>query len=287
MSLYELTNAYRTLAAQGVWSKPSLVLTRGDSVGNPVMDEKAVFIISDILSDRGSRSLTFGLENPLSTRFWTAVKTGTSKDMRDNWCIGYSQKFTVGVWVGNFDGEPMWDISGMTGAAPVWLETMNFLHENIPSSPPDPPEGVLGTRITYSDGSEPERHEWFIFGTETRRIIRDGPMAGKGKITYPSDGTVLAYDPDIPEEFQMVFFSAKSENSRWTWVLNDTVLARKNSPVKWQPKAGAYTLNLMDDSDRLLDSVRFEVRGNDPKSNGCTFKQFIDAADIIDIFTGF
>ncbi len=267
VSLYELTNAYRTLAAKDVWSKPSLVLTRENAVGKPVMDEKAVFIISDILSDRGARSLTFGLENPLSTRFWTAVKTGTSKDMRDNWCIGYSENYTVGVWVGNFDGEPMWDISGMTGASPVWLEIMNFLHQNISSSPPGPPEGIIKTKITYSDESEPERHEWFISGTETSRIIRDGPAEGTAKITYPPDGTVLACDPDIPEEFQMVFFSATPQHSKWKWVLNNNLIATQNSPVKWQPKAGVYTLGLMDSSDSILDSVSFEVRGDKPKSN--------------------
>lgn len=262
VSLYELTNAYRTLAIKGVWTKPSLAPTREDSVGKPVMDEKAVFIISDILSDRGARSVTFGLENPLSTRFWTAVKTGTSKDMRDNWCIGYSEQYTVGVWVGNFDGEPMWNISGVTGAAPVWLETMNYLHRNATSSPPGPPEGVLEIKITYSDKSEPERQEWFIAGTETRRIIRDEADGGKAKITYPSDGTLFAMDPDIPEEFQVIFFSAIPQNSKWKWVLNDTVIVRGKSPVKWQPKSGAYTLSLMDSSNAVLDSVTFEVRGN-------------------------
>ena len=98
-----------------------------------VFSKEAAFLISDILSDREARSSTFGLENPLATRFWTAVKTGTSKDMRDNWCIGYSKKYTVGVWVGNFSGEPMWNVSGVTGAAPIWVEMMNFLHRNEPS----------------------------------------------------------------------------------------------------------------------------------------------------------
>ena len=61
---------------------------------------------------------TFGTDSVLATRTWTAVKTGTSKDMRDNWAIGYSQAYTVGVWVGNASGAPMWDVSGTTGAAP-------------------------------------------------------------------------------------------------------------------------------------------------------------------------
>ena len=67
--------------------------------------------------DRAARAVTFGLDNPLATRFWTAVKTGTSKDMRDNWCIGYTSRYTVGVWVGNASGAPMWDVSGTSGAA--------------------------------------------------------------------------------------------------------------------------------------------------------------------------
>jgi penicillin-binding protein 1C len=52
-------------------------------------------------------------KNPLATRFWTAVKTGTSKDMRDNWCVGYSERYTVGVWVGNFRASPC-------GTSPAW-----------------------------------------------------------------------------------------------------------------------------------------------------------------------
>ncbi len=100
------------------------------------------FLLGDILSDRESRSGTFSLESPLATRFWTAVKTGTSKDMRDNWCVGYSSRYTVGVWVGNFSGEPMWNVLGITGAAPIWVEIMNWLHRNQSSRQPSPPEAI-------------------------------------------------------------------------------------------------------------------------------------------------
>ncbi|MFA5906131.1 MAG: penicillin-binding protein 1C [Desulfobacula sp.] len=271
VSLYELTNAYRTLANKGVWTAPSLlpasVPPRDIPLEKQVMDGNAVFIISDILSDRGARSLTFGLENPLSTRFWTAVKTGTSNDMRDNWCIGYSEKYTVGVWVGNFDGEPMRNVSGVTGAAPVWLDAMNYLHQDIPSSPPDPPDGVMKIEITFSDESEPNRNEWFVSGTETGRIVRDGMTGGKGKITYPSQGTLFALDPDIPEDLQMIFFSADPKNLQWKWVLNNKLIARQSSPVRWKPETGTHTLCLMDASNCILDSVSFEVRGNNSKSH--------------------
>ena len=81
-----------------------------------MLDARAAFIVGDILSDRGARARTFGLDNVLATRFWSAVKTGTSKDMRDNWCVGFQRRYTVGVWVGNADGAPMWDVSGVSAA---------------------------------------------------------------------------------------------------------------------------------------------------------------------------
>ncbi len=73
-----------------------------------------------MLADNNARTRTFGFDSPLATRFFSAVKTGTSKDMRDNWTVGFTSRYTVGVWVGNADGTPMWDVSGVTGAAPVW-----------------------------------------------------------------------------------------------------------------------------------------------------------------------
>jgi len=62
--------------------------------------------------------MTFGLASPLVSRGWAAVKTGTSKDMRDNWCVVTPIGNTVGVWVGNFNGDPMWDVSGSPARHP-------------------------------------------------------------------------------------------------------------------------------------------------------------------------
>ena len=107
------------------------------------LDAGAAFIIGDILSDRHARLPTFGLDSVLDTRFWSAVKTGTSKDMRDNWAVGYSQRYTVGVWVGNASGAPMHDVSGTSGAAPVWATMMRELHRHEASRPPSPPAGVV------------------------------------------------------------------------------------------------------------------------------------------------
>ncbi|MCI0455082.1 MAG: penicillin-binding protein 1C [Candidatus Dadabacteria bacterium] len=258
ISLFELVNAYRTLANDGRWSEPKLSFDE-ETNEKQVLEKEAVFIISNILSDREARSVTFGLENPLSTRYWTAVKTGTSKDMRDNWCIGYSQKYTVGVWVGNFTGEPMWNVTGVTGAAPIWLEIMNYLHRGDPSIPPDPPSGVSMKRVEFQKDIEPERNDWFINGTEANSIELNTHHVNP-HISYPPKGSIIALDPDIPEGHHLIFFEAKTPNIIYYWVLNNKKLGSSNKRVSWKPKRGKYVLSLVDNQGHVIDSVEFEVR---------------------------
>jgi penicillin-binding protein 1C len=96
--LWELLHAYRTLANGGLWTP--LRLTPGEAAtqsGRRLYSVATTFLLSPILSDRDSRSVTFGLESPLATRFWSAVKTDTSQALRGNWCLGYTRYSTVGV----------------------------------------------------------------------------------------------------------------------------------------------------------------------------------------------
>ena len=258
VSLLELVSAFMTLANQGV--QRELRLT-GDMDGAPktnrVFSQEAAFLVSDILSDREARSFTFGLENPLATRFWSAVKTGTSKDMRDNWCVGYSSHYTVGVWFGNFSGQPMWNVSGITGAAQVWLEMMNRLHADEKSLVPEPPPGIMKQAIEISGTP---RKEWFIKGTEPSAILE---LAGRTfqRIQYPAPGTIIALDPDIPETQQRVLFSAHMREKDHRWILNGEILGSAAAGMAWKPKRGTYDLTLVDKSGKVLDSISFEVRG--------------------------
>ena len=68
-------------------------------------DAAAVHLVNHILADNNARAGTFGLDSALATRGFAAVKSGTSKDLRDNWCIGFTDRYTVGVWVGNASGD--------------------------------------------------------------------------------------------------------------------------------------------------------------------------------------
>ena len=260
VTLWEMVGAYRALASGGAW-RP-LRLTPEEPAGDTrrAMSADAAFVVGQILSDRESRSATFSLENVLATPFWTAVKTGTSKDMRDNWCIGFSRRFTVGVWVGNFSGEPMRGVSGVTGAAPVWVDVMTALHRSAPSAAPAPTDRVVAARVTFAGDVEPARREWFVRGTEPVAELGTVP-AHHARIVAPVAGTIIAIDPEIPRARQRIAFEADGGEPGLRWVLNGEELAAAPGPLLWEPRPGRHTLALRDADARLRDSVTFEVRG--------------------------
>jgi penicillin-binding protein 1C len=261
VSLLELANAYRTFANGGLYSSVRL-LPGAPARGRRVLDPRASFIVGDILSDRAARSVTFGLSNELATRFWSAVKTGTSKDMRDNWCMGYSDRYTVGVWVGNFDGRSMWDVSGVSGAAPVWRDVMDYLHRDQPSRAPAPPAGVVRRRVAFHPDFEPERLEWFVQGTESPVVELVPPAQRVARIVYPVDGSILALDPDIPDPRQRVMFHAQAGQGLH-WRLDGSELGSAEADVAWRPLLGRHELQLVDAGDRVIGTVRFQVRGSE------------------------
>ncbi|OPX95513.1 MAG: Penicillin-binding protein 2D [Syntrophorhabdus sp. PtaB.Bin006] len=260
ITLYELVNAYRILANGGQRSDMRLTFEGKKARTRAILDEKAVFLTSHILSDRQARSTTFGLENPLSTRFWTAVKTGTSKDMRDNWCIGFSDTYTVGIWVGNFSGEPMRDVTGITGAAPVWLEIMNYLHREKTSKAPKPPRGIVSTHVRFQGGMESSREEWFIEGTEPVSVVKLDGVHAKPRIIYPVNESIISIDPEIPEDAQRVPFLFEPEIQRFEWTLNDQKIGADGPRHLWKPERGTYVLGIVSKEGTVLDSVTFTVR---------------------------
>ncbi len=261
VSLWELVNAYRTLANGGIWSPLRMTPEEGEvSARRRLYTEQSAFLVSNILADRESRSVTFGLENPLATRFWSAVKTGTSKDMRDNWCVGYSRRYTVGVWVGNFSGQPMRHVSGITGAAPVWLDVMAWLHSRAPSQPPKPPTGVLAREVVFPRQVEAPRLEWFLEGTE-HRTTRPLLATGHPRIIAPPREALIALDPDIPPSRQRVVFEAHDGSAALRWVLDETDIGPATDIFIWEPHPGRHTLLLVDEAQRPHDTITFEVRG--------------------------
>ncbi|MEX2580165.1 MAG: penicillin-binding protein 1C [Verrucomicrobiales bacterium] len=171
--LLELTNAYACLARLGEF-KPYRLIHQGATGSSTLFDPDAAWLIADILSDSRARVEAFGLNSPLDLPFRAASKTGTSTDFRDGWTLGYTPDFTVGVWVGRFNNRPLNEVSGATGAAPIFRRVMIKLHENREPRWYDPPRGATELAIDPLNGKRVAdstdlpasrvRREWFVNG---------------------------------------------------------------------------------------------------------------------------
>ena len=156
----------------------------------------------------------------------------------------------------------MWNVSGISGAAPIWIEIMNQLHYRDNNPDRTPPQRLVRREIhlAFSRGVDPPREEWFIQGTEPdAKDQRVGQC--NWRIIYPPSGAIIALDLDIPPELQKVFFIAQPRASHLQWVLNDQAIGEGGDTLPWTPRAGSYTLTLCDEKGHTIDSVQFEVRG--------------------------
>lgn len=244
ISLVELTQGYAVFANQGVLVPVTsilCVLDNNDNIlyqyengcmsgkitnktvdrtalGKQALDPRIAFIISDILADNNARSAAMGSSSPLRTDgIFTSVKTGTTNDFKDNWTVGFTRNVAVGVWVGNSRGEPMNNVSGLAGAAPIW----NTVITNIYRTPvllgafgqlvPDqinPPQGLSLRRLcdirTLTDPApscNATQSEWFLdgpAGVPDEQGHMYYPPAQQNQSRPPSSGPYLQeYEPGI------------------------------------------------------------------------------------------
>ena len=205
VTLFELCNAYSSLANGGRWNQVWFVdsvksvdkfkvkseklkvgfagdssqfaIETSQSAMNQVFSQQVAYILTDILSDAQARAPAFGVNSSLNLPFPCAAKTGTSKDYKDNWTVGYTPHYTVAVWVGNFNAKPMKMVSGITGAAPLFRDIMLLLHSsNTPALQFSKPEGITEANICPRSGmvvgeSCPgEIHEYFVQGSEPKEV---------------------------------------------------------------------------------------------------------------------
>ena len=175
VTLLELANGYRALANGGVWHPwRTTLVAAGASQGEArrVVSQAAAALALDILADTDARAPAFGARTPFEWPFRAAAKTGTSRHFTDNWAVGVTGGFTVAVWVGNFSGQPMDGVSGITGAGPLLQRAMLLVGQRR-----DPGELVAPSRaglhpVTVCRASGllpgpdcPTLVEYFIAGT--------------------------------------------------------------------------------------------------------------------------
>jgi penicillin-binding protein 1C len=184
VSLLELTGAYAIFANQGQRVAPYSIERIEDHNGNVVYQHEApaseqvisrdhAYLISSILSDNAARTPAFGANSVLKLPFNAAVKTGTTNDFRDNWTLGYTPDIAIGVWIGNADYTPMSNISGVTGAAPLWANVMQWAVDYYWGGDPSlftQPDTVQQQVICAATGASPSSN----CPSETKELFADG-----------------------------------------------------------------------------------------------------------------
>lgn len=261
--LEDLANAYRILANGGL-STP-LRFQSSDALpkySKQIFSRESTYLVSSILSDSSARSIGFGWDSPLETPFWTAVKTGTSKDYRDNWCVGFSERYTVGVWTGNFNATAMEKVSGVSGAGPSWYDIMTHLHRQTRSNPPARPDNVVAKTIRHQWDSQP-RTEYFIAGTEPAQELIEVVQDKRAQFVFPAEGSVLVKDPQMDQDHIALFVRFKGQipdKSQLIW--DDEILGEAQSPFKLdQPASGDHKLSIRAPDGKIVSAVHFTIKG--------------------------
>lgn len=265
--LLELTNAYATLARGGV-VKPVVLATKPflklPGKTTRVFDEKTAYLVTDILKDNQSRATAFGLNSALSVPFEMAAKTGTSKDYKDNFALGYAPRWTVGVWAGNFDASPMQKVSGVTGAGPILRDVAVVMQAKYPSGGFTMPAGIKRERVCNETG--------LLAGkicTHTREEVFDAAhlpktctgkhtgMEATLKIISPSAGDVFMVDPSLPRASQQVKLAAQCSLKECSWTVNGVALPEKSCETWWPLTTGKHTVSVGCGGDNI--ALHFEV----------------------------
>jgi penicillin-binding protein 1C len=206
----ELARSYAVLARQGRSVELCYFEPCTGTAGQQVMDKDLTLEITDVLADPIARIDAFGEGSALDLPFAVAVKTGTSRNFRDNYAVGFSSGFTVLVWVGNSDGSPMQEISGVTGAGPIFHDLMVMLNDFRPGKPFARPSPRPAPRAAV----------------EALRVLS------------PQPGTIFAIDPDRPADTQKIRFESNLEAD---FFINGVFVGSGKQQL-WIPAPGKYRL---------------------------------------------
>jgi 1A family penicillin-binding protein len=258
-SLFQVTSAYQVFADQGVKKEP-FEITEVDSSngkvlykhendpGTKVLSPEVSFLISHILSDDSARQAAFGSHSWLYVSGKTvSVKTGTTDDKKDNWTIGYTPSYVVGVWVGNNDDTPMNQAiaSGITGASPIWNKIISSILAGKKDEPEPKPDDVVAMQIDALGGGlpvdgQPIRAEYFIKGTEP---TAPSPIYKQIKVSKQDNNKLANSDEISHGDYDVKDFIVFQENdpvstdgtNRWQQGIDSWVNEHYKDDPKYPP----------------------------------------------------
>jgi membrane peptidoglycan carboxypeptidase len=155
-----------------------VIYNRQPDPGQRVISPQLAYMMTSVLSDNTARIPEFFDCNVLQlysnsqTSCYNgnrgivrpaAAKTGTTQNFRDNWTVGYTTDYVMGVWAGNDNNSPMYNVTGVQGAAPIWHDSMLVAEQGRPVRDFTNPGGLQQATVTYPDGVKTT--DWFIPGT--------------------------------------------------------------------------------------------------------------------------
>jgi len=234
--LFDMVNAYATLANNGRRVDPYSILFIEDSKGNEIyradtsprgdqiVQPELAYLITSILSDNEARAAEFGRGWPLEMQGGriAAVKTGTTDDSRDIWTLGYTPQLAVGVWVGNTDNRPMYGITGYGGAAPIWNTVMETAHQGLPIEQFNPPGNLMQMEVCADSGAQPSaacagRTRWEIFASSAPP---PGPNQDAFRTVEVDSYTGKLVNDYCRDEVETRSFLAIDDPTAYNWINN-------------------------------------------------------------------
>ena len=249
VTLLVLVQAFTTVARMGDYKRLSAIEGESAGSGYRIINPDSASLIADILSDPQAREKEFGSDSILNLPQQTAVKTGTSSDYRDAWSIGYNDRYTVGIWFGNLDYQPMHEVTGSTGPAmalrTVFKELNRgrtvkalYLSPNLVRRPVCAESGLPGE---FGDGCT-LRDELFVAG-ELPESPSESRASEGVRLRTPTPNLQLAMDPRIPDDHEFFQFELSHVEGlqRVEWFINGKLADSTTTPTwRWQLSRGEF-----------------------------------------------
>lgn len=270
VSLWELARAYLVMARQGELIPLTTFFDdknhpSQDLIAASKIDSSATWaLITDMLSDSHARATAFGVDSVLNLPFPAAVKTGTSSDFRDTWTVGFTNDYTVATWVGNFNGDRLQEVSGVTGAAPLWNRIMLHLHEKQEPAAFSPPVGMEKHSICATTGLSPTPdctsivQEYLSTENYQKLALETYPKNHQSlKIIFPENDDYFILNPGESQPLEFKINLTPQQPIEW-WLNGRKIATNSSNSIFWNLQPGYWNLQVK--MRGITDKINFQVQ---------------------------
>jgi penicillin-binding protein 1C len=253
ISLRDLTMLYAAIPAGG--DARALRYRKGEAEGEAhrLFGKSSAWYLNDVLKGANlpdGWSMGQGIERPRDIAF----KTGTSYGYRDAWSLGFSNTYTVGIWVGRADGSTRPGHIGRNDAAPLLLKVFDLLpaEERRYSSPPE------GAYIVQNAEQLPRGLQRFRRSTQLAAGLK---RVQPPRIAFPPNGATVALDnPKKPEPMPL---KAQGGRAPLRWVINGLPLEGQSllgTDSWWTPDGEGFARITVVDADGRSDTSQIRLK---------------------------